>query len=61
MPFDSIICRKNLDEERGNPWICECPMYREERITTDEGLFHGDRVSESLQCESKDDLPETVG
>ena len=25
------ICRKKLDEERGNPWICECPLCRAER------------------------------
>jgi hypothetical protein len=27
----SIICRKKLDEQYGNPQICECPMCREER------------------------------
>lgn len=26
MPLDSIICRRNLDEERGDPWICKCPL-----------------------------------
>jgi hypothetical protein len=31
MPLDSVICRKNLDERRGNPWICECPMCRGKR------------------------------
>ena len=31
MPISSIICRKKLDEERGNSWICECPLCREER------------------------------
>jgi hypothetical protein len=31
MPLGSLICRRKLDEERGNPWICECPMCQEER------------------------------
>jgi hypothetical protein len=31
MPLDSIVCRKNLDEERGNPWICECPLCNVQR------------------------------
>ncbi len=31
MPLGSIICRKNLDEERRNPWICECPLCKEAR------------------------------
>jgi hypothetical protein len=26
MPFDSVICRKKLDEERGNDWICGCAL-----------------------------------
>jgi hypothetical protein len=30
MPMDSMICRKKLDEERGNPFICECPICREQ-------------------------------
>jgi hypothetical protein len=32
MPFESVICRKKLDEERGNPWICGCPFCNEERL-----------------------------
>ena len=31
MSLESIICRKNLDEEKGNPWICACPICREAR------------------------------
>ena len=31
MPLDSVICRKNLDESRGNPWVCECPMCKQKR------------------------------
>ena len=26
-----VICRKRLDEERGNPWICECSRCQQER------------------------------
>lgn len=26
MPSGSVICRKSLDQERGNPWGCEGPM-----------------------------------
>lgn len=40
MPLESIICRRLLDEEKGNPQICECPMCREarkENKTTEEG------------------------
>jgi hypothetical protein len=31
MPIGSVICRRYLDEQRENPWICECPLCREER------------------------------
>ena len=31
MPLESLICRRKLDEERGNPWICNCLMCREAR------------------------------
>lgn len=31
MPLESAICRKKLDEERRNPWICECPLCKEAR------------------------------
>jgi hypothetical protein len=31
-----MICRKRLDEERGNPWICACPICGEERVAEDE-------------------------
>lgn len=30
---DQIICRRKLDEERGNEWICQCPKCCEERRT----------------------------
>jgi len=26
-----VICRRKLDEERGNPWICGCERCRLER------------------------------
>jgi len=26
-----IICRKKLDESRGNPWVCQCFLCRRER------------------------------
>jgi hypothetical protein len=31
MPLESIICRRLLDEERGNPWICACPLCEQQR------------------------------
>ena len=31
MPLESIICRRALDESRGNPWICECFQCSKER------------------------------
>ena len=31
MPIESIICRRDLDEDRGKPWICERPRYRVDR------------------------------
>ena len=37
MPFDSIICRKTLDESRGNLWFCTCPRCRVERMDEDVG------------------------
>ena len=62
MPFDSIICRKKLDEERGNiPSICECPLCQEARREENGGLLHGDGISESLRSEPKNDLPEAMG
>lgn len=27
----TIICRKALDAERENPWICECPRCAEQK------------------------------
>ena len=26
MPLGSVICRKKLGEERGNDFLCECPI-----------------------------------
>jgi hypothetical protein len=43
MPLESIICRRRLDEERGNPFICECPMCREANKTEE---LKGDREKE---------------
>jgi hypothetical protein len=38
MPLDSVICRKSLDEEKGNPWICGCPLCNGKRLVIgDEG------------------------
>lgn len=28
---NDVICRRKLDEERGNPWICECMLCKRER------------------------------
>ena len=35
MSGESFICRKKLDEERGNPWVCECPLCKNERSSGD--------------------------
>lgn len=37
MPMESVICRRRLDEERGNPWICVCPCCAEKRKEVGEG------------------------
>jgi hypothetical protein len=60
MPLDSVICRRNLDESRGNPFICECPLCRDERKETETYVMEGidDRsdpplrklISNSLYC-----------
>ena len=45
------ICRRKLDEERGNPWICECPLCREAR--KEEGIETGrPRKEEEVDNES---------
>jgi len=31
VPLESIICRRKLDEERGNPFICGCPLCKQDR------------------------------
>ena len=31
MPMDSVICRRLLDESRGNTFICACPMCEQQR------------------------------
>ncbi len=38
MPLESVICRRKLDEARGNPQICECWKCREQGQGTDKGL-----------------------
>jgi hypothetical protein len=57
------ICRRILDEERGNPWICECPFCREarERSKGDERLLHCQRAGQGIPGESQNDLPEVMG
>ena len=60
MPLGSYICRKKLDESRGQKSICECPMCRQKR-SEDERLFHGERAGESLRGQSKDDLSKVMG
>lgn len=35
MSFESIICRRSLDDDRGNPWICECPLCRDMRAESE--------------------------
>ena len=56
------ICRRKLDEERGNPWICECPVCKEaKRREVDEGLLHRDGVGPALRSQPQDDLSKAVG
>ena len=31
MPLESIICRRKLDSEYGNEWLCQCFRCRDER------------------------------
>ena len=43
MPLDSIICRKILDEEHNNDWVCQCPrclMEKEEEKAEDDQARH---------------------
>jgi len=62
MPIGSVICRRNLDEERANPWICACPLCEQERKNqTDERVLHGDGVGRSLRSQPQDDLSKAVG
>ena len=56
-----IICRKQLDQERGQSWICACPWCNEARREEDERLLHGERVGQGIPGHPQDDLPETVG
>jgi len=46
MPLESIICRRKLDQERGNPQICECPMCREIRKTETKEIQKNDEKNE---------------
>lgn len=41
MPLGSVICRKKLDQEGGNPWVCECPLCRVERKETQGDVKEG--------------------
>jgi hypothetical protein len=41
MPWDSLICRRILDEKRGNHQICQCPLCQEARKNESEGLGIG--------------------
>lgn len=31
MGLESVICRRKLDEAKGNDWICACPLCQEAR------------------------------
>jgi hypothetical protein len=31
MSLESVICRKILDQKKGNPWVCACPLCQRER------------------------------
>lgn len=46
MPVDSIICRRLLDEERGNPFICECPICGEIRKSETKEIQKSDEKDE---------------
>jgi hypothetical protein len=56
------ICRRKLDVERGNPWICECPLCQAERERRiDEELFLSDGTGQGVRSQPKDDLPSIMG
>jgi len=62
MPLGSVICRKKLDEERGNDFLCGCPLCREaKRSEKDEGLFHSGGAGGTLRSQPEDDLSKAVG
>jgi hypothetical protein len=49
----SIICRRGLDEERGNPWLCGCPFCVEaKKVSREEELKEQiDRFEQEAQHE----------
>jgi hypothetical protein len=58
MPVDSIVCRRVLDEERGNPWICEYPMCQRARGTEKsegEGKGRGESSSPGASYEAAEE------
>jgi len=48
------ICRRRLDEQHGNPWICECPLCRREKMTIDPR--DGSTGEDSLRALSEEPL-----
>lgn len=55
MPFDSVICRKRLDEERGNSWVCGCPFCNGKRLVIrNEGKADTADTLEKDSMENKD-------
>jgi len=55
MPMDSVICRRKLDEERGNPQICECP------ICSEQGRRFEETENESILDGKIPSSPEDIG
>jgi hypothetical protein len=43
MPFDSTLCRKCLDEVRGVPSLCGCPLRERNKLSSEiEENGHGE-------------------
>ena len=58
MPIESIICRRNLDEQRGNPQICECPMCRERGKDGNESISNSERGGRIREAQTTGNISE---
>jgi hypothetical protein len=61
MPTDSIICRRYLDELRGNPWICECPTCGEKRKDGKDSISDSEGSREVSEAESTNNSCQVAG